>query len=673
MAKKLKFDIHAQDKTKRAFSAVTRRLSAIKKSVFSLKGALVGAFGVAGVVSIARFGKAAIEAADKIAKTADAVGITTDALQEYRHAAELSGVETAKMDKAIMDFGKRMGEMRADTGALTTFLKKHDTALLSTLKNTDNVTDGLKILFNALAKVKSQVDKDALAFAAFGRSGTAMTVMVKNGTEGLQRMREEARRLGLIISEDMLRGAEAANDQLTRMQKIIGVQLTNAILKLSPQIVALSQKFIDGLPGLIAWTTKALEFLNIIEPTASMDELVAELGEIEAKQEKLNELWEMNPGKGLARSIRETTAEYEKAASAIREQINALNDLNKAKKPPAEEAAGTGPLAADEEFLKSTAKITARLKKQIVKETEAGQRALERIRETAKSVNADRIQMINLRLQKELAAVDELRLTEAEAAEARRLLNETAVSQLIEENKRIFEEAKQQSAAAAEEVRTNFNAAFDGMTDSLSSAVQGVVLYGKTWSEVGRDIGRQVIASIIDGLVTLGARIAANFVITQAFGKAAAAAAIGEGATVASAWAPAAAMTSLATFGANAVPASAAIASTAALSQGLAFAGGLERGGPVSFDKSFLVGEAGPELFIPGRSGTVVSNDNLRGGGTVINIDARGAEVGVEERIRTVLNRERPGILRDASNLSIAAVQARADQGGGFAKAMGRR
>jgi hypothetical protein len=534
------------------------------------------------------------------------------------------------------------------------------------------VTDALNIYVDALAKTKDQSIKLALANAGFGRTGKALVNIIKEGTGGLQRMREEARRLGLIISEDMLRGAEAANDQLYRMQKIIGVQLTNAILKLSPQIVALSQKFIDGLPGLIAWTTKALEFLNIIEPTASMDELVAKLGEIEAEQEKLNELWEMNPGKGLARSIRETTAEYEKEASAIREQINALNDLNKAKKPPAEEAAGTGPLAADEEFLKSTAKITARLKKQIVKETEAGQRALERIRETAKSVNADRIQMINLRLQKELAAVDELRLTEEEAAEARRLLNETAVSQLIEENKRIFEEAKQQSAAAAEEVRTNFNAAFDGMTDSLSSAVQGVVLYGKTWSEVGRDIGRQVIASLIDGLVTLGARIAANFVLTQIFGKAAAAAAIGEGATVASAWAPAAAATSLATFGANAVPATTAIASTAAAAAAV-FASGRERGGPVSFNKSFLVGEAGPELFIPGRSGTVVSNDNLRGGGTVINIDARGAEVGVEERIRTVLNRERPGILRDASNLSIAAVQARADQGGGFAKAMGRR
>ena len=672
MAKKLKFDIHAQDKTKRAFSAVTRRLSAIKKSVFSLKGALVGAFGVAGVVSIARFGKAAIEAADKIAKTADAIGITTDALQEYRHAAELSGVETAKMDKAITDFAARLGELKIGSGAMTTQLKLHDKELLATLKSTTNVTDALNIYVDALAKTKDQSIKLALANAGFGRTGKALVNIIKEGTGGLQRMREEARRLGLIISEDMLRGAEAANDQLTRMQKIIGVQLTNAILKLSPQIVALSQKFIDGLPGLIAWTTKALEFLNIIEPTASMDELVAKLGEIEAEQEKLNELWEMNPGKGLARSIRETTAEYEKEASAIREQINALNDLNKAKKPPAEEAAGTGPLAADEEFLKSTAKITARLKKQIVKETEAGQRALERIRETAKSVNADRIQMINLRLQKELAAVDELRLTEEEAAEARRLLNETAVSQLIEENKRIFEEAKQQSAAAAEEVRTNFNAAFDGMTDSLSSAVQGVVLYGKTWSEVGRDIGRQVIASLIDGLVTLGARIAANFVLTQIFGKAAAAAAIGEGATVASAWAPAAAATSLATFGANAVPATTAIASTAAAAAAV-FASGRERGGPVSFNKSFLVGEAGPELFIPGRSGTVVSNDNLRGGGTVINIDARGAEVGVEERIRTVLNRERPGILRDASNLSIAAVQARADQGGGFAKAMGRR
>jgi hypothetical protein len=38
-------------------------------------------------------------------------------------------------------------------------------------------------------------------------------------------------------------------------------------------------------------------------------------------------------------------------------------------------------------------------------------------------------------------------------------------------------------------------------------------------------------------------------------------------------------------------------------------------GGPVSSGSPYLVGEAGPELFVPGRSGTIVPNNALGGGG----------------------------------------------------------
>jgi hypothetical protein len=54
-------------------------------------------------------------------------------------------------------------------------------------------------------------------------------------------------------------------------------------------------------------------------------------------------------------------------------------------------------------------------------------------------------------------------------------------------------------------------------------------------------------------------------------------------------------------------------------------------GGPVQGGSPYLVGEKGPELMVPGRSGTIVSNDRLirmssRGNaGTIINVDARGA------------------------------------------------
>ncbi len=60
--------------------------------------------------------------------------------------------------------------------------------------------------------------------------------------------------------------------------------------------------------------------------------------------------------------------------------------------------------------------------------------------------------------------------------------------------------------------------------------------------------------------------------------------------------------------------------------------GGLKKratGGPVSGGESYLVGERGPELFVPGRSGAIVPNDQLGGGSTnvVVNVDAKGTKV----------------------------------------------
>lgn len=52
------------------------------------------------------------------------------------------------------------------------------------------------------------------------------------------------------------------------------------------------------------------------------------------------------------------------------------------------------------------------------------------------------------------------------------------------------------------------------------------------------------------------------------------------------------------------------------------FGGGLAEGGPVTPGKAFVVGEQGPEVFVPSSAGTIVPNDQLRGGfggGVTIN------------------------------------------------------
>jgi hypothetical protein len=73
--------------------------------------------------------------------------------------------------------------------------------------------------------------------------------------------------------------------------------------------------------------------------------------------------------------------------------------------------------------------------------------------------------------------------------------------------------------------------------------------------------------------------------------------------------------------------------------------GALEKkatGGPVSANRPYIVGERGPELFVPGSSGGIVPNGAMMGGMTVApvyNIDARGATADLQSAL--------PGILQE--------------------------
>ena len=50
-------------------------------------------------------------------------------------------------------------------------------------------------------------------------------------------------------------------------------------------------------------------------------------------------------------------------------------------------------------------------------------------------------------------------------------------------------------------------------------------------------------------------------------------------------------------------------------------------GGPVSGGSPYIVGEKGPELFVPGSSGNIVPNHAMGGANIVVNVDASGSSV----------------------------------------------
>ena len=57
------------------------------------------------------------------------------------------------------------------------------------------------------------------------------------------------------------------------------------------------------------------------------------------------------------------------------------------------------------------------------------------------------------------------------------------------------------------------------------------------------------------------------------------------------------------------------------------FQGAFANGGSVIGGRAALVGERGPELFVPGRSGSIIPNNAMGGNNIVVNVDATGSNV----------------------------------------------
>ena len=186
-----------------------------------------------------------------------------------------------------------------------------------------------------------------------------------------------------------------------------------------------------------------------------------------------------------------------------------------------------------------------------------------------------------------------------------------------------FLEMAEQGANAAESIRSSFANALLDVGDNFANTFADAIIQGDSLSQALRGVAQAFLTDVLSSLIKVGARMLVNAAIGKSIEASATAASVAAAAVTASAWAPAAALVSLATFGSNAAAANAGIASTFALSTGLASVPGLALGGPIGAGSMRRVNESGPELFtdgarqflIPDKAGKVVSNSDAKGGG----------------------------------------------------------
>lgn len=309
----------AERQAKKSANEIGGSLDSIKKRFNQIKSS--GAFwaatiGVGATAAAVAFAKSSIDAAGAIKDVSDAAGVTTDTLQEMRHAASLSGISFDELDGSLQKFNKSVGEARAGSGSLYSYLKKVDQGLLDQVRSANSTDDALNLIFKAMKNVSNESERAALAAAAFGRSGVKLSVLA----DDYETLRKEAQSLGLIIDSQLIKNADEAGDKLETLSRVIGAQLTTAVLNFAPTI----QKVAEQILKLSESTAKFFgggTVTDIDIEIAALEELRSEYKQVEYTYSTLKKQ------KGsLFAGEADTLKEAQNNIETLTESINQLNN-----------------------------------------------------------------------------------------------------------------------------------------------------------------------------------------------------------------------------------------------------------------------------------------------------------------------------------------------------------
>lgn len=527
--------------------------------------------------------KGNLEQADKLGKMAQSIGVPVEELSKLKHAADLSDVSLETLSRSV----GRLSRNLVDAASGATQPIEAFKMLGIGIKNADGslrtVSDILPQIAEKFAAMRDGPEKTAIAMKLLGRAGAEMIPMLNAGKAGLQEMMQEAEQLGLVIDTKTAKAAEEFNDNLTRLRRVFDGIVTQVSANLAPALAMLSGALVklakDNDIAKVASNGFMIVIKGAVEAGYTAAIVLRRLGA------ELVALWKVVSSVGNWENMKAAWAEFVAEGEMTKGAIASIRPTLEAFWKSAEDYGNQ---------LKNSFNNTG---KGIIDIANTTKDALDKFLES---------------VGKRRAAMEAETQTIGLSAGAHERLKTILQAEEIAKKKLIDMDPEQRAnvlAAAdaiglqADRMETlrdrwqEFSSTVMGVRSSLENAFVDAITQAKSLKDV------------VKSLIQEFARLAAQTAFRQLFG----------GQTD---WSNAA--------GSGFNPLAWMIPRRAL-------------GGPVTGGMPYMVGERGPELFVPQASGQIVSNRELQGGGggsnvTIVNHnDFRGADPSMQAWIKTQL------------------------------------
>jgi hypothetical protein len=575
---KVRVEITAIDRATATIKGVSNQISNISSTLMKL-GAAYATVRM-GFAIFEQFTTKVADYGEQLLIGAQRTGMTTEQIAGLGLMAKQKGLELGDLTKALGILSRNLAGLGAGGKTAQRVLEDLGVGTKDATGKLLPMHDLLLKLADRFASMPAGPQKAAAAMAIFGREGGRLIPFLNEGAAGIQEIEKRAAELGITLDEKGARAAHEFGDQMV----ILGEMVRGVALKLGMEM----------MPTLLTWTV-GLENsrLKLREWTLDLESAYYRLSAYGAALslhwQEAKGFWAMaNDASDDARNaealyeaaVSKGTVELEHRIAAVK----ALGDMPDEFGGPEKEKKAKARKSDLSEYIALLRELRPELEG-----IDAVERRYSEVLQRIAQLTGQYDDALLLRLAREQEAKG---VTAAMLEEQKKLQENLKVPLTLPADLLTAIDATQKTIPAFHEA--GFAAHKFG--EEISGAFTQMIVFGRG--------GIDMLKSMIEMLVQA---ILQTYVFKAAF---------------------------TALGGAKAIAGGGIGGFFAGLLGGLA---GLQGGGTVSAGTPYLVGEAGPEMFVPETAGAIVSNSEI-GGNTINNyIDARGADPSVELRLRRVL------------------------------------
>lgn len=181
--------------------------------------------------------------AGDIADLSERTGIATDTLQELGYAAEQNGADMHSLATAWKGLSNKADSAVAGSKSLRKTFKEVGVSAKDLKSGKLSLDDAFGKIADKFKSMEDGPKKSALAMDLFGGAGSKLIPLLNQGAAGIKKFREEARKLGVVLSEEDIKALDAFDDQSAKLKTTINALRTQALAAIVPQLSKVADRF----------------------------------------------------------------------------------------------------------------------------------------------------------------------------------------------------------------------------------------------------------------------------------------------------------------------------------------------------------------------------------------------------------------------------------------------